>query len=153
MDFGTFTLRDTEGRIDLLLFGTPGQARFQFMTDVMKGSVDAVISVVDGSDDRTHPAAGEAMRALEKDLHAPLVIAVNRCDEQQRADLVARHLGALASEAVVPCQLIDDNSAREVVVTALGAALDRLDRPGAPAWRPPLQRVIDALTRNLAEVA
>lgn len=153
MDFGTFTLRDAEGRIDLLLFGTPGQARFQFMTDVMKGSVDAVISVVDGSDDDSHADAGAAMRALERDLHAPLVVAVNRCDDQERADLIARHLGALASEAVIPCQLIDTGSAREVVIAALGAALDRLERPGAPAWQPPLQRVIDALSRHLAEVA
>ena len=55
MDFGTYRVADDAGQVDLLLFGTPGQPRFQFMTDVMKGSVDAVISVVDGSDESTHP--------------------------------------------------------------------------------------------------
>jgi signal recognition particle receptor subunit beta len=153
MDFGTYTVVDDEGRIDLLLFGTPGQPRFQFMTDVMKGDVDAVISVVDGSDATTHRAAGEAMRALLSDLHVPLVVAVNRCDDQRRADVIARQLGALASEAVMPCQLIRGGSSRDVVIAALIAALERLDGPGSTQWRPPLQRVVDALARRRAEAA
>jgi len=153
MDYGTYTVVDDEGRIDLLLFGTPGQARFQFMTDVMKGDVDAVISVVDGSDDRTHAEAGAAMRRLIADLHVPLVVAVNRCDDPDHADTIARHLGALASEASIPCQLIDPNSSRDVIVAALVAALERLDHPGVAPWRPPLRRVIDALARNLVAVA
>jgi signal recognition particle receptor subunit beta len=153
MDFGTYTVVDDDGRIDLLLFGTPGQPRFGFMTDVMKGDVDAVISVVDGSDDATHPEAGASMRALLHDLHVPLVVAVNRCDDLDSADLIARQLGALASEAVLPCQLIDPESSRSVVVAALVAALDRLERPGSRPWRTPLQRVIDALSLRLAEEA
>jgi small GTP-binding protein len=153
MDFGTYTVVDDEGRIDLLLFGTPGQPRFQFMTDVMKGDVDAVISVVDGSDPRTHRSAGAAMRALLSDLHVPLVVAVNRCDDQHRADLVARQLGALASEAVMACQLIRGASTRDVVIAALIATLERLDAPGSSPWRPPLQRVVDALALRRAEAA
>lgn len=153
MDFGTYTVVDDEGRIDLLLFGTPGQPRFQFMTDVMKGDVDAVVSVVDASAPGTHRAAGEAMRALLSDLHVPLVVAVNRCDDQHRADVIARQLGALASEAVMPCQLIRDDSSRDVVIAALIAALERLDGPGSTPWRPPLQRVVDALALRRAEAA
>lgn len=150
MDYGTYRVEDDEGRVDLLLFGTPGQSRFAFMTDVMKGDVDAVISIVDATDERSHPGAGLAMRALLHDLHTPLVVAVNRCDDPRRAELVARQLGALASEAVVPCQLIHPASAQEVVIAALVAALERLERPGARAWRPPLQRVIDSFARRQA---
>lgn len=153
MDFGTYRVNDTDGRVDLLLFGTPGQARFRFMTDVMKGDVDAVISVVDGSDDASHADAGDAMRQLQRDLHSPLVVAVNRCDDPATATFVARRLGALASEAVVPCQLIDPDSARDVIVAALVTALGRLERPDAPRWRPPLQRVIDAIAREQAAAA
>ena len=151
MDFGTYTATDDEGRVDLLMFGTPGQPRFSFMTDVMKGDVDAVISVVDGSDDESHPLAGRAMRALLADLHTPLVVAVNRCDDPDEAHRIARRLGALASEAVVPCQLIYAESSRDVVITALVAALERLERPGS--WRTPLQRVIDALRAGQAVAA
>ena len=68
----------------LLMFGTPGQRRFWFMTDIMKGDVDAVIYVVDADAVETHVEAGDAMRALLRDLRVPLVVAVNRCDDRDR---------------------------------------------------------------------
>jgi signal recognition particle receptor subunit beta len=126
MDFGTYTVDD--GDVQLLLFGTPGQRRFWFMTDIMKGDVDAVIYVIDAEATNTHAEAGDAMRALLKDLRVPLVVAVNRCDDGDEAVLLARQLGALASEAVVPCQLIHRESGREVVIEALLAVLDRIER-------------------------
>jgi signal recognition particle receptor subunit beta len=143
MDFGTYVLDSHEGGDDvkLLVFGTPGQRRFQFMTDVMKGEVDAVIYVIDAQADRSHPDAGDAMRALLSDLRVPLVVAVNRCDDPHRATLVARQLGALASEMAVPCQLIEDTSAREVVIEALVAVLDRMETGDAPIIDP-IERVV-----------
>ena len=104
MDFGTYTLQAESGDADvrLLLFGTPGQSRFDFMTDAMKGAVDAVVFVVDADAEATHRDAGESMRRLLADIHVPVVVAVNRCDDTHRAQLLARRLGALASEAAVP---------------------------------------------------
>ena len=133
MDFGTYALsgdRDDHDAEDirLLMFGTPGQRRFWFMTDVLKGDVDAVVYVVDAEADHTHAEAGAAMRSLLCDLRVPLVVAVNRCDDPERAVVVARSLGALVSETVVPCQLIHPESARSVVIEALIAVLDRLER-------------------------
>jgi uncharacterized protein len=139
MDFGSYTLDD--GEVQLLLFGTPGQRRFWFMTDVMKGDVDAVVYVIDASATETHADAGDAMRALLQDLRVPLVVAVNRCDEHDVAQLLARQLGALASESVVACQLIHHESGREVVIEALLAVLDRMER-GAVDDRGALERVI-----------
>lgn len=145
MDFGTYRIDDAEGRVDLLLFGTPGQRRFWFMTDVMKSGVDAVVFVIDAEQPGTHAEAGAAMRALLRDLHVPVVVAVNRCDDAAHAAVVARHLGALASDAVLPCQLIHEASSRDVVVEALIAALARLEAPGVQPWRSPLERVITAI--------
>lgn len=139
MDFGTYTIDD--GDVRLLMFGTPGQRRFWFMTDIMKGDVDAVIYVIDADAEDTHADAGDAMRALLKDLRVPLVVAVNRCDSATDARLFARQLGALASEAVVACQLIRHESGREVVIEALLAVLDRMER-GAVDDRGALERVI-----------
>jgi signal recognition particle receptor subunit beta len=141
MDFGTYTIAgdvDSESRDDirLLLFGTPGQQRFWFMTDIMKGDVDAVIYVVDAQATHTHAEAGLAMRSLLRDLRVPLVVAVNRCDRTAPAEFVARSLGALASEAVVPCQLIRPEDGRTVVVEALVAVLDRLERGDDPSTDP-----------------
>lgn len=146
MDFGTRRIVDADGRVDLLVFGTPGQRRFWFMTDVMKRGVDAVVFVIDATRDDTHPEASAAMRALLRDLHVPVVVAVNRCDDARRAGIVARHLGALHSDAVVPCQLVHETSSREVVVEALIAALARLEAPGTPPWRSPLERVVADLS-------
>ena len=126
MDFGTYAVES--GDVRLLLFGTPGQRRFWFMTDIMKGDVDVVVYVIDAEATETHEEAGAAMRALLRDLRVPLVVAVNRSDDVAEAKLVARQLGALASEVVLPCQLIEPESGREVVVEALLAVLDRLER-------------------------
>lgn len=142
MDFGTYALRDdVNSDVRLLLFGTPGQRRFWFMTDIMKGDVDAVVFVVDATADQTHGEAGAAMRALLADLRVPVVVAVNRCDDPGHATLLARRLGALASEAALPCQLIDENSAREVAIEALLSVLDRLERSDGDVLDP-LERVV-----------
>lgn len=125
MDFGTYQLPD-EG-ISMLLFGTPGQPRFRFMTNILKGDVDIVAFVVDAEARQTHAAAGVELRSLLADLRVPAVIAVNRCDEQDVAERVARSLGALAGEPVVPCQLLSPTSGRNVIVEILLALLDTLE--------------------------
>jgi signal recognition particle receptor subunit beta len=132
MDFGTFRVDDgaavgSDDDVRLLLFGTPGQPRFWFMTDVLKGEVDVVVFVVDAEAEHTHAEAGEAMRALLRDLRVPLVVAVNRCDDPDEALVLARSLGALASERAVPCQLIDPESGRGVVIETLTTLLESLE--------------------------
>lgn len=139
MDFGTYAIED--GDVRLLLFGTPGQRRFWFMTDIMKGDVDAVIFVVDAEAEDTHADAGAAMRSLLRDIRVPVVVAVNRCDDREDARRLARQLGALASEASVPCQLIRSPSAREVATEALLSVLDRMEREHASV-HDPLDRVL-----------
>jgi signal recognition particle receptor subunit beta len=117
MDFGTYRVDDDDVR--LLLFGTPGQPRFRFMTDILKGDVDVVAFVVDAEARHTHAGAGVELRSLLADLKVPAVLAVNRCDDDEVARRLARSLGAVADEPVVPCQLIDPDSGREVVVEVL----------------------------------
>lgn len=140
MDFGTYTLED--GDIQLLMFGTPGQERFWFMTEIMKGSVDAVVYVLDAQATDTHVEAGAAMRELLRDLRVPLVVAVNRCDDEDDAERYARQLGSLASEAAMPCQLIDPSSARDVVIESLVAVLDGMER-GTVSVRTPFERTLE----------
>lgn len=136
LDFGTFRIagdgpdEPAEG-VQLLLFGTPGQERFWFMTDVLKGEVDVVAFVVDAEAVHTHTEAGAAMRALLKDLRVPLVVAVNRCDEDEHATTLARSLGALSCEPVIPCQLIDPESGRDVVIEALLTLLESMEGPSS----------------------
>ena len=65
LDFGTFRIEggddgtgDAVEGVQLLLFGTPGQERFWFMTDVLKGEVDVVVFVVDAEAEHTHRRGG-----------------------------------------------------------------------------------------------
>lgn len=124
MDFGTYAI---EGGTRLLLFGTPGQARFRFMTNILKGDVDVVAFVIDGEATETHAAAGVELRSLLRELRVPAVIAVNRCTDETVANRLARSLGALDGEPAVPCQLIDPDSGREVVVEILLTLLSSME--------------------------
>ena len=134
MDFGTYTVsEDDTDDIRLLLFGTPGQPRFRFMTDILKGDVDIVAFVVDATAKGTHPSAGVELRSLLADLRVPAVIAVNRCDDDAVARRIARSLGATGAEAIVPCQLVDPESGRDVVVEILLTLLDTLEDEDAEA--------------------
>jgi signal recognition particle receptor subunit beta len=150
LDFGTFRIdgggdgsdASAEG-VQLLLFGTPGQERFWFMTDVLKGEVDVVTFVVDAEAEHTHAEAGAAMRALLKDLRVPLVVAVNRCDDADAATMLARSLGALACEPVVACQLIDPESGRDVVIEALLTLLESMEGPAA-GWQVEAPQLVGA---------
>lgn len=151
LDFGTFRIEgdgdgldDAVDGVQLLLFGTPGQERFWFMTDVLKGEVDVVVFVVDADAEHTHAEAGAAMRALLKDLRVPLVVAVNRCDDAGMATLLARSLGALACEPVVACQLIDPESGRDVVIEALLTLLESMEGPAA-GWHVDVPQMVGAL--------
>ncbi len=151
LDFGTFRIEgggdgldDAVEGVQLLLFGTPGQERFWFMTDVLKGEVDVVVFVVDAEAEHTHLEAGAAMRALLKDLRVPLVVAVNRCDDAGMATMLARSLGALACEPVVACQLIDPESGRDVVIEALLTLLESMEGPAA-GWHVDAPQMVGAL--------
>lgn len=126
MDFGTYAIDNDE--IRLLLFGTPGQPRFRFMTNILKGDVDIVAFVIDADASQTHAAAGVELRSLLSDLRVPAVIAVNRCDDDETAKRMARSLGALDGESVIACQLNDPDSGREVVVEILITLLNNLER-------------------------
>jgi len=127
MDFGTFALSpldDSDELVHLLMFGTPGQERFRFMTDILKADVDVVTFVVDGRAPATFQEARSMLALVMSDLRVPLVIAVNRCDDRDQARAVAEYLGASTDVPAIPCQLIDPDSGREVVAEVLVALLE-----------------------------
>ena len=126
MDFGTYAIESDDVR--LLLFGTPGQPRFRFMTNILKGDVDVVAFVIDAEATHTHASAGVELRSLLSDLRVPAVVAVNRCDNHEIARRLARSLGALDSESVVACQLNDADSGRDVVVEILITLLTHIEK-------------------------
>ncbi|MEO6124097.1 MAG: ATP/GTP-binding protein [Ilumatobacteraceae bacterium] len=130
MDFGTFALSpldDGDELVHLLMFGTPGQERFRFMTDILKADVDVVTFVVDARAPASYQEARGMLALVMTGLTVPLVIAVNRCDDPDQARAVADYLGAAATVPAIPCQLIDPESGREVVAEVLVALLQSTD--------------------------
>ncbi|MEI7617975.1 MAG: ATP/GTP-binding protein [Actinomycetota bacterium] len=126
MDFGTFALEgvdEGEETINLLMFGTPGQDRFRFMTDILKADVDVVTFVVNAEAPESFEEAHEMLALVMTGLEAPIVIAVNRCDNRDRAREVATAIGAEPTIQAIPCQLVDPVSGREVVAEVLVALL------------------------------
>jgi hypothetical protein len=111
-DYGEMDL-GAEGR--LLLYGMPGQRRFDFMIDVVReGLVGAVILVDASSDAGLHGLEEtlDAQRALIQD--TPTVVALNKSADTP-ADFDRRCLDALRRRAIVaPIVRVDARSRQDV---------------------------------------
>lgn len=124
MDFGTFEWVDSSVSVKLLLFGGPGQKRLSFMTDILKTDADVVIFVV--RPDSNVDIATEMLSDLRDRLNSPLLIAVNCCDDDAVARLVAASIGAHASDVAVACQLNVHARGLEVMAAALELLDERI---------------------------
>jgi signal recognition particle receptor subunit beta len=132
MDFGKLTLVDEDMIVELSLFGTPGQQRFNFMWDVLAEGMDGYVVLVDLSrPDSFEEAAGiiDHFRGISD---APFVIGANKgSGEASELDGVAEKLGA-AGAHVVACDATDQDSARETLLALLEAVLSAVDEELEP---------------------
>lgn len=126
MDYGKLTVADDELRAELLMFGTPGQERFSFMWDVLAEGMDGYIIVADVSRPESFTEARSILDHFRAMSDVPFVIAANR------ASGVPEPFGALTEAldldedvTIVPCESVDRESAKEVVVTMLLEVLAR----------------------------
>ncbi|MDY7105555.1 MAG: ATP/GTP-binding protein [Actinomycetota bacterium] len=127
MDFGKFTVGG-DPPIELLLFGTPGQSRFRFMWDVLARGADAKLLVVDASDRTTWSDAAAMARHFSGLGDAPFVVAANRAhDGGTHVDELRATLGVDPTTPVVPCQLVEPDSVRNLLTEVLIRVLECLD--------------------------
>ncbi len=70
----------TEGGLLLHLFGTPGQARFSFMREVLAQGMDAFVMVVDSTDSGALYETQALLDAFARLPNAPYVIAATKGD-------------------------------------------------------------------------
>ncbi|MER6502044.1 ATP/GTP-binding protein [Streptomyces sp. NPDC001455] len=128
MDFGRITLRED---LVLYLFGTPGQDRFWFLWDELaQGALGAVVL----ADTRRLEDCFAAVDYFER-RRIPFVVAVN-CFEGADLFPVTTVRAALDLDPEVPvlmCDARDRSSARDVLVTVVEHAVDRVERPREPA--------------------
>jgi signal recognition particle receptor subunit beta len=126
-EFGTLTVGEPDDAVELLLHGLPGQERFRFMWDIVAIGADGFVLLVDAERPETWPESAAMAAYLEEQITAPVVVGVNRA--RARPDLVAQVAAALGRSdlVLVPCDVTDRSSARELVVELLLLVLDRLD--------------------------
>jgi signal recognition particle receptor subunit beta len=127
MDFGKLTLIDEDLIVELSLFGTPGQQRFNFMWDVLAEGMDGYVVLAD----LARPDSFEETAAIIDHFRglsaAPFVIGANKgTGEDGELDGLADRLGA-AEAPVIACDATDQGSAREMLLALLEAVACAVD--------------------------
>jgi small GTP-binding protein len=126
MDFGRITIdRD----LVLYLFGTPGQERFDFMWEILGEGMLGYIVLLDTTRPESVEEARGILDAFRRMASVPFVVALNRADGLDPAE-EARVRDVLEIDAdvpVVPCDAVDRESVKAVLLALLYAVVDSLD--------------------------
>ncbi len=127
MDFGKLTLVDEDMIVELSLFGTPGQQRFNFMWDVLAMGMDGYVVLVDVSRPESFEDASAIIAHFRGISEAPFVIGANRSSGgPPELEAIAETLGAPGAP-VVPCDANDQDSARDTLLALLEEVLSAVD--------------------------
>lgn len=128
MDFGKLTVKDEDMLAELYMFGTPGQDRFDFMWDVLAEGMDGYIVMTDLS--RGEQALDEAAAILEHFRgisEVPFIIAANRgASHPELLGRLHEIMRGGPDVTIVPCEAIDKESAKEVLLVLLIKVLTSL---------------------------
>lgn len=114
MDYGRVQLDgDT-----LYLYGTPGQARFDFMWEILSREMNGFIVLVDSTDAPSFPDAAELINLFSSFVTVPYLVVANKTDLEGAARLsdVRRGTRAGADITVMPCVATQKSSVRQVLL-------------------------------------
>lgn len=113
MDYGQKRLGNTM----LHLYGTPGQARFEFMWSILAKEMDAFVLLVDSTDKFSLMDAKQVMRQFRKQAKVPYVIVANKQDHRAAMPPaeIQRRLVASKDVAVMPCVACEKESVLQVL--------------------------------------
>ncbi|MBN1965410.1 MAG: ATP/GTP-binding protein [Anaerolineae bacterium] len=114
MDYGRVELDD---RV-LHLHGTPGQARFDFMWEILATEMNGFIVLADSTDPPSFPEVGELIELFSGFHDVPYLIAANKTDMEGAASLGRVRRGTNAGDdiTVMPCVATNKSSVRQVLL-------------------------------------
>jgi uncharacterized protein len=114
MDYGRHRLDEDI----LMLHGTPGQTRFDFMREILSNEMDAFIVLVDSTDPLSFPEAGDLIEEFTRFYNVPYLIVANKTDLRGAASLndVRRGTRASSDITVMPCVATQKSSVRQVLL-------------------------------------
>src|SRR5207253_1524140 len=110
--------------VELSLFGTPGQERFNFMWDVLSQGMDGYVVLVDLSRPESFAEAFGIIAHFRAISDVPFVVGANKgaADGSDLAGLADR-IGS-GDAPIIPCNATDQESARDLLLALLEAVLD-----------------------------
>ena len=129
MDFGRVSLGDG---LSLLLFGTPGQRRFEVMWEVLSEGMIGFVLLVNGADERSAAEAARQLETFRAYADVPFVVGVTHLDEPgaDPAETLARvreRLDVGPEAEIVPCDPRSRDDVKEIMLRILFGVLRRLD--------------------------
>ena len=124
MDFGRVTITDD---IVLYLFGAPGRSQFTSMWQTLAEGMLGFVLLLD-ADDVDRAETLEMAEFLGKKSDVPFVVAVNRLspDHGEEIQEFRRSLGLSDQVKVIPTDVRDRDSVRDVLLALLDTALTRI---------------------------
>lgn len=113
MDYGQKRLGDAL----LHLYGTPGQARFEFMWSILAKEMDAFVLVIDSADRGSLMDAKQMLRQFRKQAKVPYVVVANKQDYPtvMSPAEIQRLLAVSKDVAVLPCVAHEEESVLRVL--------------------------------------
>ncbi len=113
MDYGQRRLGDSVFH----LYGTPGQARFEFMWPILSREMDAFVLMVDSTNRTSLMDAMQIVRLFRKRANVPHIVVANKQDLSSALapDEIQRLLNLPDTVEVVPCVAPDKASVKKVL--------------------------------------
>jgi uncharacterized protein len=131
MDFGRLTI---DQDLQLYLFGTPGQKRFDFMWEILAEGMLGFVVLVDAEREESFEEAQEILEFFNSAAEVPYVVAVNKGADEHDGG-VGRSREWLRLPEHVRCVAVDareKDSVKSVLLELLYAVLDEIEA-GEPA--------------------
>jgi hypothetical protein len=118
LDFGTIAINE---KLNLYLFGTPGQERFDFMWEHLAIGALGYVVMVDSTRPGHFAETQRLMQRFAEFTDAPYVVAANKQDDEAALPVsyVRRRLGLTPDIPVMPCTATDRPSVKLVLLGLL----------------------------------
>lgn len=118
LDFGTIAINE---KLNLYLFGTPGQERFDFMWEHLSIGCLGYVVMVDSCRPGHFAETQRLMARFAEITDAPFIVAANKQDDEAALPVsyVRRRLGVPMEVPVLPCVATDRPSVKTVLLSLL----------------------------------
>ena len=126
MDFGKISVNEGDQLMELYLFGTPGQSRFDFMWDILAKGMIGYVLLVDAQRPETWADAADIKARFDELRGVPMVVAANRLGEADPGPLIEA-LGVDPAVTVIPCEATERESVKTVLVTLLVNVVEEME--------------------------